>query len=82
MKWEFKMSAQNTSGVLTTASNVLFTGGRDGYFHALDARTGVPLWRATIGGSTNMGPITYAVDGRQYVSVASGTSLFTFALRK
>jgi alcohol dehydrogenase (cytochrome c) len=83
MKWEFKLGAQTQSGVLTTASNVLFTGSREGYFYALDASTGSPLWRFTIGGvSTIMGPITYAVKDRQFVAVASGVSTFAFALRR
>jgi alcohol dehydrogenase (cytochrome c) len=59
---------------------VLFTGDRDGYFHALDARTGAPLWRFTIGGIPIMAPMTYAVNGRQFVAVASGASTFAFAL--
>jgi alcohol dehydrogenase (cytochrome c) len=82
LKWEFKMTGQTRSGVVTTASNVLFTGGREGdfNFHALDATTGAPLWRWTIGGTTNMGPMTYAAGGRQYVAVASGSELFAFAL--
>ena len=83
VKWEFKMGAQTQSGLLTTASNVLFTGNREGYFHALDARTGTPLWQFTIGGvSTIMGPITYAVKNRQYVAVASGVSTFAFAVHE
>lgn len=83
IKWEFKMAAQTQSGVVTTASNVLFVGGRPGVFYALDARTGAPLWQFTVGGVTPvMGPITYAVSGRQYVAVASGSGLFAFALRQ
>ena len=82
MAWEFKMNGPTTSGVLTTASNVLFTGGREGSFYALDARTGVPLWKATIGAATERGPMTYSIGGRQYVAVASGSALFTFALRQ
>ena len=38
-------------GILTTASDLLFTGGREGYFHALDARTGTLLWKASLGGA-------------------------------
>ena len=52
-----------------------------GYFYALDARTGALLWKASLGGQIVNGPITYAVDGKQYVSVISGNSLVTFALR-
>ncbi|PYR84463.1 MAG: acido-empty-quinoprotein group A, partial [Acidobacteria bacterium] len=69
------------SGILTTATDLLFTGGREGYFHALDARTGALLWNASLGGQVASGPMTFDVDGKQYVSVAAGHSLFTFALR-
>jgi glucose dehydrogenase len=69
------------SGILTTATDLLFTGGREGYFQALDARSGTLLWKTSLGGQIASGPITYEVDGKQYVSVAAGHSLFTFALR-
>ena len=80
-KWRFEQFDVTDSGILTTATDLLFTGGREGYFYALDARTGEPLWRASLGGQIVMGPITYAVNGRQYVSVISGNSLVTFGLR-
>ena len=81
VKWRFKMVDVTDSGVLTTASDVLFAGGREGYFYALDARTGALLWKAQTGGQISAGPVTYAVDGRQYVSVPSGNAVFTFGLR-
>jgi alcohol dehydrogenase (cytochrome c) len=81
-KWQFKMSDVTASGILTTASDVLFTGGREGYFYALDARTGAELWRVNLGGSEEAGPMTYSIDGKQYVSIAAGHALFTFALRE
>ncbi|HUG89987.1 MAG TPA: PQQ-dependent dehydrogenase, methanol/ethanol family [Planctomycetaceae bacterium] len=81
LKWEFKMTDFTDAGVLTTASHVLFSGGREGYFFALDARTGSLLWRAAVGGRVVSGPMTYAVGGRQYVAVAAGNALFSFALR-
>jgi alcohol dehydrogenase (cytochrome c) len=59
---------------------LLFTGGREGYFYALDARTGKMLWKATLGGQMAAGPMTYSVDGKQYVAIAAGSSMFTFAL--
>jgi len=80
--WEFKMNDVTDAGVLTTASDLLFSGGREGYFFALDARNGSLLWKATLGGVVASGPMTYSVDGRQYVSVAAGHSLFAFALKK
>jgi alcohol dehydrogenase (cytochrome c) len=81
-KWEFRMADVTSAGILTTASDLLFTGGREGYFWALDARTGAELWRANVGGDVASGAMTYAVNGRQYVSVSAGSSLFTFALRR
>jgi alcohol dehydrogenase (cytochrome c) len=67
---------------LTTASDLLFSGGNEGYFFALDARSGALLWKSSVGGAIAAGPMTYAVAGRQYVSVAAGSSLFTYALRQ
>jgi alcohol dehydrogenase (cytochrome c) len=81
-KWEFKMSDVTDSGVLTTASNVLFSGGREGFFFALDARSGALLWKANLGAPIACGPISFSVGGKQYVAVAAGSSLFTYALRK
>ena len=80
-KWTFDMHDVNVSGNLTTASDLLFSGGREGYFQALDARTGGLLWKVNLGGEIIAGPITYQVDGKQYVSIASGNGLFVFALR-
>jgi len=68
--------------ILTTATDLLFAGGREGYFHALDARTGALLWKTSLGGQVASGPMTYQVDGKQYVTVAAGHSLFAFALRE
>ena len=53
------MTDVTDSGILTTASNLLFTGGREGYFQALDARTGALLWKTNLGAAINSGPITY-----------------------
>jgi alcohol dehydrogenase (cytochrome c) len=80
-KWKYLMHDVTDSGVLTTATDLLFTGGREGYFQALDARTGALLWKASLGGQIAAGPMSYEVAGKQYVSVAAGHSLFTFALR-
>ncbi len=81
IKWQFKMTDLTASGVLTTASDLLFAGGREGYFYALDARTGAELWKASLGGSEEAAPMTYRVGDKQYVSIAAGHALFTFALR-
>ena len=80
-RWKFEMTDVISSGILTTASDLLFTGARSGYFQALDARTGDLLWKANLGGQLVNGPMTYAVDGRQYVAVIAGNALSSFALR-
>lgn len=81
-RWRFEMTDVTTSGILTTSSNLLFSGGREGHFQALDAGSGALLWKRSLGGQIANGPITYAVDGRQYVAVAAGNGLFVFALER
>jgi len=81
-KWKFQMYDVTDAGILTTAGDVLFTGGREGYFHALDARTGTVLWKAALGGAVMSAPVTYSVDGKQYVIVNSGNVMATFGLRE
>ena len=81
-KWEYKMGDTTWGGVLTTASDLLFGGGREGYFFALNAKTGELLWKASLGGQINNAAMSYAVNGKQYIAIAAGTSLFTFALRQ
>jgi alcohol dehydrogenase (cytochrome c) len=80
-KWTFDMHDVCTSGILTTATDLLFVGGREGYFHALDARDGKLIWKANVGGEVAAAPMSYRVDGRQHISIAAGHSLFTYALR-
>ena len=81
MKWQFKMADVTDAGVLTTSSNLLFSGGREGYFYALDARDGKLLWKFPVGGRVISGPMTYSLNGKQYVEVAAGNSVFVFALK-
>jgi alcohol dehydrogenase (cytochrome c) len=81
-KWTFRLSAPSTEGgVLTTASNVLFASGRDGQFVALNAGDGKLLWETNLGPSVSAGPMTYMVNGKQYVSIQCGNALYTFTLR-
>ncbi len=81
-KWEFKMADITWAGVLTTASDLLFSGGREGYFFALNAKTGDLLWKASLGGQVNSGPMSYSVSGKQYIAVNAGSALFVYALRQ
>jgi alcohol dehydrogenase (cytochrome c) len=79
--WEYRQAeARTEAGVMTTASDVLFSGGRDGIFYALNAGTGELLWESRLGSSVEAGPMTYAVDGNQYVTIMVGRALFTFGL--
>ncbi|MES2626527.1 MAG: PQQ-dependent dehydrogenase, methanol/ethanol family [Pseudomonadota bacterium] len=78
--WGYSLGNITWGGVLSTAGDLVFGGGKDGYFVALDAKTGELLWKVALGGQVNAGPMTYAVNGKQYVAIAAGTALFTFAL--
>jgi alcohol dehydrogenase (cytochrome c) len=80
-KWSFAQYDVSDAGMLTTATDLLFTGGREGYFYAFDARNGKLLWKSSLGGQIVMAPITYEVEGKQYVSVISGHTLVTFGLK-
>jgi alcohol dehydrogenase (cytochrome c) len=78
--WDYRMTDVSDGGILTTATNVLFSGNREGYIFALDARDGKLLWKRYLGGQVLASPITYEAGGRQFVSLAAGTTLYTFAL--
>lgn len=80
--WEFNLGNITWGGVVSTDGDLVFGGGKDGYFVAVDARTGELLWRASVGGQVNAGPMTYMVDGKQYVAIAAGSVLFTFTLKE
>jgi alcohol dehydrogenase (cytochrome c) len=79
-KWEFKMVDFSESGVLSTGSDLVFAGGREGSFFALDAKTGQLLWNVNLGGPSASGPISYAVGGKQYVVGTGAGTMFVFAL--
>ena len=81
-KWAFEMNDVTDAGILTTASDVLFTGNREGFFFVLDARNGNLLWKLNTGGQVSSTPITFSVNGKQYVSMSCGHSVFVFGLRE
>jgi alcohol dehydrogenase (cytochrome c) len=79
--WDFKLSEGSLqNGVMATAGGVLFAASRDGNLIALDAVTGELLWRYQTGSNMWASPMSFAVDGRQYVAIASGVSIYCFAL--
>ena len=67
-------------GVMTTATGLVFFGDNSGFFEAVDAKTGKSLWHFNTGQSPHASPMSYAVGGNQYVAIASGSDLFSFAL--
>jgi glucose dehydrogenase len=79
IKWQVKTAEPLVGGVLATAGDVLFLGEGNGKFNAYDARSGALLWQHDCGAGVNAPPVTYEVDGRQYVAVAAGgNQLFGF----
>jgi alcohol dehydrogenase (cytochrome c) len=80
--WEIEQvgPANSWGGVLSTAGGILFYGDDGGSFNAVDARTGAPLWRFPTNHLWKASPMTYSVDGKQYISVAAGANILSFAL--
>jgi alcohol dehydrogenase (cytochrome c) len=78
-KWE---GGGSRGGLLSTAGKLVFAGDGSGNFVALDAANGTPLWHANIGNPVTNGPITYELDGTQYLVVAGGDTLVGFAMLK
>src|SRR4030095_10134606 len=81
MKWEFRYTSVSASGVLSTASGVVFAGDGDGNIMAFDSRTGKNLWHYQLGfAMRSTAGTTYTLDGRHYLLVPSGSMLTAFAL--
>ncbi|HEX4227365.1 MAG TPA: PQQ-binding-like beta-propeller repeat protein [Bryobacteraceae bacterium] len=78
--WDFKMVSYTENGVLSTGGNLVFGGGMEGNFVALDGQTGKLLWHVNLGGQNAAGPISYAVNGKQYIIGTGEGTMFAFAL--
>jgi glucose dehydrogenase len=77
--WQNITTQPLLGGVLATAGGLLFTGEGDGHFNAYDSQTGKVLWQAKSEFGVNAPPITYTIDGVQYIAVASGgNSIFGY----
>ena len=72
VKWEYKNNAPLWGGVMTTAGGLVFTGTPEGKFKAFDADTGEELWSFQTGSGIVGQPITWEMDGEQFIAVASG----------
>jgi alcohol dehydrogenase (cytochrome c) len=79
-KWEFRHFSESWAGILTTEGGLVFSGNDEGYFIALNATTGRVLWRSALGGPITAAPITYSVQGKQYVAIASRSGIFAFSI--
>jgi alcohol dehydrogenase (cytochrome c) len=82
IRWSHELGGGSSSGVLTTDSGITFTGDAGGNFLALDTVTGKTLWHAGSGAHIQSSPITYELDGRQYLLTSSGGVMFAWALPK
>src|SRR5690606_27406934 len=71
--WRVERAGPANGGTLATAGGLVFQGTGSGQFTALDARTGRQLWSAETQTGVMAAPVTYEVDGRQYVAIAVGT---------
>ncbi len=82
-EWQVDMPGpvqSNYAGVLTTAGGLVFFGESSGGFAAVDAATGKYLWHFETNHPFKASPMTYAVNGKQYVAIASGANILSFAL--
>ncbi len=83
IRWSHKYRVEEGSegsGVLTTAGKLVFSGDPAGNLIAFEAATGKILWHAGLASSVSNGPITYELDGRQYLIVAGGPTIYAFTL--
>ena len=82
--WEYPMTgpAESWAGTVSTAGGVVFFGDDDGQLVGVDARTGKHVWHFNIGEGLLASPISYAVNGKQFVAIASSTSIVSFGLHE
>ncbi|MCP5110875.1 MAG: PQQ-dependent dehydrogenase, methanol/ethanol family [bacterium] len=78
--WEHRLFQPAWAGLLSTAGGLVFAGTQEGYFKALDAKSGKELWRINLGGRIYASPMAYQADGHQHIAIAAGSGLFVFTL--
>jgi len=80
--WKYPQVGRGHSsgGTMATAGGLVFFGDDAGSFEAVDARSGKPLWHFNTGQVMSASPMSYAVAGKQYVAIAAGSDIFSFAL--
>jgi PQQ-dependent dehydrogenase (methanol/ethanol family) len=72
ISWQYKTKQPMIGGTLATSGNLVFTGGDDGYFVALDASNGEALWQFQTGAGVNAAPMGFELDGVLHIAVAAG----------
>ncbi|MGI8992613.1 MAG: PQQ-binding-like beta-propeller repeat protein [Bryobacteraceae bacterium] len=84
ISWEREQAGpgENWGGLLATAGGLLFSADESGAFAALNAATGSPVWHFQMNAAWHASPMTYAIDGRQFVAIAAGSNIVAFALSK
>jgi alcohol dehydrogenase (cytochrome c) len=80
IKWSHKWEGGDSYGLLSTAGNLIFTGAPGGSIEALNATTGDALWHARLANGVSNSPVTWELDGVQYMVVGSGDTLIAFAM--
>jgi alcohol dehydrogenase (cytochrome c) len=82
IRWRYPQAngRWSAAGTMTTATGLVFFGDNSESFEAVDARAGKPLWHFNTGQSLHASPMSYAVNGKQYVAIAAGSDVFSFAL--
>jgi alcohol dehydrogenase (cytochrome c) len=81
-RWSYALPGDGESwaGAMSTAGGLVFFGNDAEEFEAVDAKSGQSLWRFNMGQSVHASPMSYAMDGKQYVAIAAGSDLFSFGL--
>jgi alcohol dehydrogenase (cytochrome c) len=82
VRWTHPWEGGARAGLLSTAGNVVFTGGASNDLVALNATTGDALWHAGLNASVSNGPITYTLDGTQFVVVAAADTVWSFVMNR
>jgi alcohol dehydrogenase (cytochrome c) len=70
--WQYKAPQPLIGGALATAGNLVFMGEGNGWFDAFNAKTGEKVWRYNLSAGVNAPPVSYEVNGEQYIAVAAG----------
>jgi alcohol dehydrogenase (cytochrome c) len=80
--WKYPQTGggHSSAGTMATAGELVFFGDNAGSFEAADARSGKALWHFNTGQDISASPMSYAIAGKQYVAIAAGSDVFSFAL--